>query len=83
MDIRVSVPPLLTPHPPFRNPSRSTVDANGGVWTGNRDEWGNGLGSVVHIGLKELGQCVDRNGDGKITTSTVMYRVPTSAIVAF
>jgi hypothetical protein len=54
-----------------RNPSRSTVDALGGVWTGNREEWNNGLGSMVHIGLKELNQCVDRNGDGKITTSVV------------
>lgn len=48
-----------------RNPSRTTVDLNGNVWATNRD--GN---SVVHIGLVENGQCVDRNGNGVIDTST-------------
>jgi RHS repeat-associated protein len=48
-----------------RNPSRTTVDHNGNVWATNRD--GN---SVVHIGLAENGQCVDRNGNGLIETST-------------
>lgn len=48
-----------------RNPSRTTVDLNGNVWATNRD--GN---SVVHIGLVENGQCVDRNGNGVIETST-------------
>ncbi|HEU4508352.1 MAG TPA: PKD domain-containing protein, partial [Pyrinomonadaceae bacterium] len=48
-----------------KDPSRTTVDLNGNVWATNRD--GN---SVVHIGLVENGQCVDRNGNGLIDTST-------------
>jgi RHS repeat-associated protein len=48
-----------------KNPSRTTVDLNGNVWAANRD--GN---SVTHIGLIENGQCVDRNGNGTIDTST-------------
>jgi hypothetical protein len=56
------------------NPSRTTVDANGNVWSGNRNEVGylpgGAHGSVVKIGLEENNQCVDRNGDGIITTST-------------
>ncbi len=47
-----------------RNPSRTTVDQNGNVWAANRD--GN---SVLHIGLAENGQCVDRNNNGVIDTS--------------
>ncbi len=53
-----------------KNPSRTTVDMNGNVWVGNRNEGGGGLGSVVHIGLLEHNQCVDRNGNGQIDTST-------------
>ncbi|MBM3945989.1 MAG: hypothetical protein FJ315_01130 [SAR202 cluster bacterium] len=53
-----------------RNPSRTTVDANGNVWAGNRDESTGGQGSVVHVGLKENNQCVDRNGNSMIDTST-------------
>lgn len=56
------------------NPSRTTVDKNGNVWVGNRDEaetLPNGRrGSVAHVGLEENGQCEDRNGNGKIDTST-------------
>ncbi len=48
-----------------KDPSRTTVDLNGSVWATNRA--GN---SVVHIGLVENGQCVDRNGNGVIDTST-------------
>ena len=48
-----------------KDPSRTTVDLNGSVWATNRD--GN---SVVHIGLVENGQCVDRNGNGVIDTSS-------------
>ena len=48
-----------------KDPSRTTVDLNGNVWATNRA--GN---SVVHIGLVENGQCVDRNGNGLIDTST-------------
>jgi RHS repeat-associated protein len=47
-----------------KDPSRTTVDLNGSVWATNRD--GN---SVVHVGLVENGQCVDRNGNGVIDTS--------------
>jgi DNA-binding beta-propeller fold protein YncE len=54
------------------NPSRTTVDANGSVWAGNRDESGGGMGSIVHIGLQENGQCVDRNGNGVIETSAAL-----------
>ncbi|HEY9284585.1 MAG TPA: RHS repeat-associated core domain-containing protein [Pyrinomonadaceae bacterium] len=46
------------------DPSRTTVDHNGSVWTANRA--GN---SVVRVGLLENGQCVDRNGNGAIETS--------------
>lgn len=48
-----------------RDPSRTTVDNNGNVWSGNR-----GGNSVIHIGLVENGQCVDRNNNGVIETST-------------
>jgi RHS repeat-associated protein len=47
------------------DPSRTTVDLNGNVWVSNRA--GN---SVARIGLLENGQCVDRNGNGRIDTST-------------
>jgi len=52
------------------DPSRTTVDANGNVWAGNRAMVNNGRGSVVHVGLVENGQCVDRNGNGVIDTSS-------------
>jgi DNA-binding beta-propeller fold protein YncE len=52
-----------------RNPSRTTVDLNGAVWAGNRDEDGGGMGSVVQIALAEC-CCEDRNGNGVIDTST-------------
>ncbi len=57
-----------------RDPSRTTVDHNGNVWVGNRAEasgvGGVAKGSVTQIGLVENGQCVDRNGNGVIDTST-------------
>lgn len=53
-----------------RNPSRTTVDLNGAVWAGNRDEASGGKGSVVKVALAEAGECVDRNGNGVIDTST-------------
>lgn len=68
-----------------KNPSRTTVDANGNVWASNRNEAGfvaagaiapgvpaagGGMGSVLRIGLKENNQCQDRNGNGVIDTST-------------
>lgn len=52
------------------NPSRTTVDLNGNVWVGNRDEQSGDKGSVVHIGLLENHQCLDRNSNGVIDTST-------------
>jgi streptogramin lyase len=52
-----------------RNPSRTTVDFNGSVWAGNRDEASGGMGSVVQIALAEC-CCEDRNGNGVIDTST-------------
>ena len=57
-----------------KDPSRTTVDNNGNVWVGNRAETsavgGVAKGSVTQIGLAENGQCVDRDGDGVIETST-------------
>ena len=57
-----------------KDPSRTTVDHNGNVWVGNRAETsgvgGVAKGSVLQIGLAENGQCVDRNGNGVIDTST-------------
>lgn len=47
------------------DPSRTTVDKNGNVWVANRA--GN---SIAHFGLLENNQCVDRNGNGVIDTST-------------
>jgi streptogramin lyase len=47
------------------DPSRTTVDKSGNVWAANRA--GN---TVVHIGLVENHQCVDRNNNGRIDTST-------------
>ncbi|HVL32938.1 MAG TPA: hypothetical protein VM600_05080 [Actinomycetota bacterium] len=47
------------------NPSRTTVTNDGSVWAGNR-----GQSSVVHVGLAEAGQCIDRNKNGSIETST-------------
>lgn len=48
-----------------KDPSRTTVDLNGNVWNTNRAGH-----SVVQVGLKENGQCIDRNGNGAIDTST-------------
>ena len=46
------------------------MDLNGNVWVANRAESEGNRGSVVHIGLKEAFQCIDRNGNGVIDTST-------------
>jgi YVTN family beta-propeller protein len=61
---------LSAPNGRARNPSRTTVDGNGNVWTANRDEATNNSGSAIKIGLLENGQCVDRNGNSVIDTST-------------
>ena len=45
--------------------SRTTVALDGSVWVGHR-----GPGRCNHVGLVELNQCVDRNGNGTIETST-------------
>jgi streptogramin lyase len=47
------------------NPSRTSVDSWGNVWAGNRDD-----SSVVQVGLVENQQCIDRNRNGRIDTST-------------
>jgi len=47
------------------NPSRTTVDQEGSVWFGNR-----GTGTVVKIGLYEMGNWIDKNGNGVCDTST-------------
>ena len=47
-----------------RESSRTTVGIDGSVWVGHR-----GPGGVTHVGLAELNQCVDRNGNGTIETS--------------
>ncbi len=49
------------------NPSRTTVDFFGNVWTGNRDESGGGQGSVVKIGLVIGGTRGIKNPDGTFT----------------
>lgn len=53
------------------NPSRTTVDLQGNCWVGNRN-----TGTVVKVGLSENGQCVDRNGNGKIDTSAGATALP-------
>jgi hypothetical protein len=45
--------------------SRTTVALDGSVWVGHR-----GPGGATHVGLKELNQCLDRNSNGTIETST-------------
>ena len=45
--------------------SRTTVSLDGSVWVGHR-----GPGGVTHVGLAELNQCIDRNGNSTIETST-------------
>ena len=37
------------------NPSRTTVDKNGDVWVGNRNEGSNGLGSIAKISADPVG----------------------------
>lgn len=48
----------------WSNPSRTTVMLDGSVWVTNRDGR-----SIAHVGLEELNQCVDRDGNGTIETS--------------
>lgn len=48
-----------------RNPSRTTVDLDGNVWVGNRNS-----NTVTKVGLREADNCVDRNLNGVIDTST-------------
>lgn len=57
-----SAPTSVTSSP---DPSRTTVGKDGSVWSGNRQ-----LAAVVHVGVVETGQCVDRNGNGTIDTSS-------------
>jgi len=62
--------PVLDPENPSLDPSRTVVDRNGNAWVGNRTDIDGEYGSVVRIGLLENGQCEDRNGNGRIDTST-------------
>jgi hypothetical protein len=45
--------------------SRTTVGLDGSVWVGHR-----GPGGATHVGSVGSNQCVDRNGNGTIDTST-------------
>ena len=45
--------------------SRTTVALDGSVWVGHR-----GPGGATHVGLVDSNQCVDRNGNGSIETSS-------------
>jgi streptogramin lyase len=56
---------LTAPEGTSRNPSRTTVGFDGTVWAGNRAS-----GYVVHVGNEPANQCIDRDGDGAITTSS-------------
>ncbi|MEX0992717.1 MAG: Ig-like domain-containing protein [Solirubrobacterales bacterium] len=47
------------------NTSRTTVALDGSAWAGNRCQ-----SSAIHVGLEEANQCVDRNGNGTIETSS-------------
>lgn len=47
------------------DPSRTTVDKFGNVWVGNRNN-----NTITKVGLKENNQCIDRNNNGQIDTST-------------
>lgn len=54
-----------SPDSVYSDPSRTTVDQDGNVWVGNRNS-----NTIVKVGLKEFGQCVDRNNNGVIDSST-------------
>ena len=60
---------VTSPAGRFRDPSRTTVDLLGNVWTGNRAEVTGGKGSVVRVALPETAGCIDRNHNGVIETS--------------
>lgn len=45
--------------------SRTTVGLDGSVWVGHR-----GPGGATHVGLVDSNQCIDRNGNGTIETSS-------------
>ena len=47
------------------NVSRTTVTTDGSAFAGNRCQ-----SSVIHVGLEELNQCIDRNSNGSIETSS-------------
>lgn len=47
------------------NVSRTTVTLDGSAYAGNRCQ-----SSVIHVGLREANQCIDRNGSGTIETSS-------------
>ena len=54
---------LTRPNGMSGNPSRTTVDAYGNAWVGNRDELSGSMGSVTRIGLLVGGTRVDSGGN--------------------
>ncbi len=64
---------LTAPEGAPKNPSRTTVDFDGSVWVGNRDDIkidGLDMGHIVKIGTGLGHQWIDRNGNGMLDTST-------------
>lgn len=64
---------LTAPEGAPKDPSRTTVDFDGSVWIGNRDDIeidGEDMGHIVKIGTGLGHQWIDRNGNGVLDTST-------------
>lgn len=55
---------LTRPNAMGGNPSRTTVDANGDVWVGNRNEGSGGLGSITKISAAPTGTTSSGNWNG-------------------
>ena len=55
---------MTAPSGKATNPSRTTVDQNGDVWVGNRDESSGGLGSVVKLSSTPTGTTSDGEWNG-------------------
>jgi hypothetical protein len=55
----------------YNRPSRTAVDINGDVWVANRAHWigGHTQASVTKI-ANHVKDCIDRNGNGQIDTSS-------------
>lgn len=63
---------LTHPNDRSGNPSRTTVDLNGDVWVGNRNEGSGGLGSITKVSASPTG-----------TTSTGIWNAATGASGTF